>query len=291
MLHKSWIAYPASQIQKGMEMDKRGMKVMGILNVTPDSFYDGGRYNLQELAIEKACRLQQEGADILDIGGESTRPGAKDVPVNEEIERVVPVIAALKGKLSIPISIDTRKPEVATAALKAGAAMINDVSGFRDSKMIALAREAQVPICVMHMLGTPKTMQANPVYPEGVVPHLLNWFQLKADRLLKEGIRGENIILDPGIGFGKTVDDNLKILHNLQRFKAMGFQLLVGLSRKSFMSRILDKPASETLAATLAMNTLALLAQADIIRVHDVKEHRDAAKVVGRYFEVNQSES
>lgn len=269
---------------------RKNTKIMGILNVTPDSFYDGGTCQSLETAIDKAQILEQEGADILDIGGESSRPDANPVPVDEELERVIPLIAALSSKLKCPISIDTMKPKVAEAALEAGAAIINDVSGFCDPKMIDLAKESGASIIVVHMQGRPKSMQINPYYQRGVVVELLEWFQKKTKTLLKAGIRAENIILDPGIGFGKTVDDNLKILHNLEDFKTMGFQLLVGLSRKSFLSRILEKPAKETLAATLAMNALAMFASADIIRVHDVKEHCDVAKVIGRYFEANQLE-
>lgn len=261
---------------------------MGILNVTPNSFYDGGKFSQIEIAIAAGVKMYNDGADIIDIGGESTRPGAEEVPVMEELERVIPVIRALKGKVPIPISIDTMKPQVAEAALKEGATFINDVTGFRHPEMISIAAKANVPVCVMHMLENPKTMQSNPQYEEGVIPHLIQWFKERVLQLTKAGIKKEKIFLDPGIGFGKTVDDNLKILHNLQKFKAMGFPVLIGLSRKSFMSKIINKPASETLATTLAMNTLALLGNVDIIRVHDVGEHREIADVLKRYIDANQ---
>ncbi len=263
---------------------------MGILNVTPDSFFDGGKFNATDIAIARGIKMFQEGADIIDIGGESTRPGAEEVSKAEELERVIPVIRTLKAQIPIPLSIDTMKPEVAEAAFNEGASIINDVSGFRNPKMISFAAEANIPICVMHMLGMPKTMQINPHYESGVITHLLSWFMEKISVLKKAGIKENNIILDPGIGFGKTVDDNLKILHNLQKFKALGFQVLVGLSRKSFMSKIINKPAAETLATTLAMDTIALLAKIDFIRVHDVKEHRDIADVIKKYNEVTQPE-
>jgi dihydropteroate synthase len=234
--------------------------------------------------------LFQEGADIIDIGGESTRPGSEPVAEEEEYARVIPVIRALKREIPIPISIDTVKPNIAKAALDEGAAMLNDVSGFCNPDMIKIAKEADAPICVMHMRGTPKTMQINPCYEEGIIAHLLRWFEDKTLQLLKAGVKKKNIILDPGIGFGKTVDDNLKILHNLQKFKASGFPVLVGLSRKSFMSKIINKPAKDTLATTIALNTVALLENADIIRVHDVAEHRDVVDVLKKYFEINKSD-
>lgn len=250
-------------------------KLMGILNVTPDSCYDQGKWFNTPAAIQRGIQIYQEGADLLDIGGESTRPGAAPVSEEEEIKRVVPVIEALSKEISIPISIDTMKPRVASAALNAGASFINDVSGCRDPEMLKLAAEADVPICVMHMHETPATMQINPVYREGIVPFLLSWFDRQIDRLLEAGVKESRIILDPGIGFGKTVADNGEIVHNLHRIKDLGFPVLVGLSRKSFLGKIVNKPYPGLLSATLAINTLAIQAQVDFIRVHDVSEHRD----------------
>jgi dihydropteroate synthase len=255
-------------------------KIMAILNVTPDSFYDKSRYENFQAAIERGLLLQSEGADIIDVGGESSRPGAIPVSEQEELERVLPVIQELKSKTALPLSIDTTKPRVAAAAVKAGASLINDISGFCDPEMIALAAESNCDICLMHMQGMPKTMQLNPHYEEGIVPHLLRWFEEKIHRLIREGIKEEKIILDPGIGFGKTVADNLQIIHNLPQFKQSGFRVLLGISRKSFLGKILNKTPGELLASTIAVNTVAMMSQVDIIRVHDVKEHRDVIEVL-----------
>jgi len=255
-------------------------KLMGIVNITPDSFYKPSRTYALDASIARALQLASEGADILDIGGESTRPGASPVSEEEEIKRVIPFLKNIKGKISIPISIDTKKPAVARAAMQAGASLINDVSGFSQPKMISVAAEADAEIYVMHMQGTPETMQLNPQYEGGVVPFLLRWFEDKVNMLIHSGIRPENIILDPGIGFGKTVADNLEIIHNLSEFKRLGFRVLLGLSRKSFLSKILSKPAEELLSATLAANTLAIMSNVDFIRVHDVKEHRSLIDVI-----------
>lgn len=256
--------------------------IMGILNTTPDSFFEGSRFQ-DQAAIERGLQLFHHGADILDVGGESSRPGADPVDLDTELQRVIPVISALKKQLNIPISIDTIKPKVAEAAIKAGATLINDVSGFANPEMIGVAVDTQVEICLMHTQGNPKTMQINPQYSEGIIPHLLQWFERKIDSLIAAGIPPEKIILDPGIGFGKTVDHNVEILHNICQLKTLGFPVLFGASRKSFLSKILDKPASELLAATIAANTIALLSGTDIIRVHDVLEHRDVINFLDYY--------
>lgn len=255
---------------------------MGILNVTPDSSFDQGRWFDPFLAIQRGIQIYQEGADFLDIGGESTRPGASPVLEEEELRRVIPVLKELKQQIPIPISIDTTKPRVAEAALQAGASMINDVSGFGNPAMRALAVESAAPICVMHMQGSPQTMQNNPTYPEGIIPHLLNWFNQQIEELQQAGVSKEQIILDPGIGFGKTVADNIEIVHNLRQIKALGFPVLIGLSRKSFLGKLIGKTSyKELLSATLAVNTLAIAqAQVDIIRVHDVGEHRDILELL-----------
>ncbi len=257
-------------------------QLMGILNMTPDSSFDQGRWFDPALAIQRGLQIVQEGADLLDIGGESTRPGAVPVSEQEELKRVVPLIQALRKEISIPISIDTMKATVAAASLEAGASLVNDVSGFRDPDMRKVAADAQVPICVMHMHETPITMQVNPSYSNGVVPFLIDWFKQKVDQLLDAGIKEKNIILDPGIGFGKTVADNVEIVQNLQKIKALGFPVLIGLSRKSFLGKIIHKSYPELLPASLAVNTLAILAQVDIIRVHDVAEHRDVIDLMKR---------
>jgi dihydropteroate synthase len=218
---------------------------MGILNVTPDSFFDKGAYFSLDLAIQQGLRLFQDGADILDVGGESTRPGAPIVSEEEELRRVIPVISALKPIVPIPISIDTVKPAVALAAVGAGATLINDVSGFRNPAMREIAATTGVDVCVMHMQGTPETMQRNPHYESGVVSHILQWFEQQIEMLIEAGVKEKNIILDPGIGFGKTVAHNLDIIQNLSRFKEMGFPLLLGVSRKSLVAKRMNKSKSE----------------------------------------------
>ncbi len=258
-------------------------KLMGILNVTPDSFYESSRALVLDESIAKAIQLQEEGADILDIGGESSRPGSPVVPEDEELKRVIPAIKKLSRILSIPISIDTMKPNVARAAVEAGASLINDITGFSHPEMIRVAQESDLDICVMHMQGNPRTMQKNPEYNEGVTPFLIQWFKEKIDDLTAQGIKPERIILDPGIGFGKTVADNLEIIHNLPLFKQLGFRVLLGVSRKSFLGKILNKQTHELLPGTLAANAIAVSSNVDIIRVHDVKEHRSIIDFIDAY--------
>lgn len=258
---------------------------MGILNVTPDSFFDKGHFFSPELAIERGIEIYQEGADILDIGGESTRPGAKSVSLEEELARVIPVISALKKEIPIPISIDTMKAEVARQAVEAGADLINDVTGFSDPLMIALGAKTNKEVIVMHMQGTPATMQNKPSYQNGIVEELISFFKERVKTLLASGIRKEQIILDPGIGFGKSIADNLEIIHNLPEVKRIGLPVLLGISRKSFMSKIIDKPAESLLPATLGLNTVAIMSQIDMIRVHDVKEHRMLIDLMNVYME------
>lgn len=255
---------------------------MGILNVTPDSFYSGSRNPAFEDAITKGLQLVSDGADLLDIGGESSRPGAVPVHEQEELNRVLPVIKALAKKTSVRLSIDTIKPLVAVEAIKAGASLLNDVSGFRDEKMIEVASTTQVQICVMHMQGNPQTMQINPHYPEGIIAHLIKWFEQRIKILIDAGIKEEKIIIDPGIGFGKAVADNFEILDNLLKLRKIGFPILLGVSRKTFISKTLCKSYSELLPATLALNACAIQSGVDYIRVHDVKEHRDVIDILTR---------
>lgn len=262
-------------------------KIMGILNVSPDSFYSASRQLDLQQAVAYAAKLADEGADVIDIGGESTRPGSEPVSAVEEMARVLPVIEAVSNKLSLPISIDTMKPEVAEAALDAGASWINDVTGFSDSRMRKIAADRQITICVMHMAGQPKTMQRNILYPRGVIIELLEWFERRIELLLRDGVKAENIVIDPGIGFGKTVADNLEILHNLPRFKAMGFPLLLGVSRKSMIGELLGGLPHERLAATLTINIVAMQAGVDYVRVHDVKEHKDAMTMLCHLIKKN----
>jgi len=258
-------------------------QLMGILNVTSDSFYDGECFLAKEQAIARGLALVAEGADIIDVGGESTRPGAVPVSLAEELSRVIPVIKGLSTQTSTTLSIDTMKPEVAAAALEAGATLINDVSGFRHPQMRELAAQTKVDICVMHMQGEPRTMQDQPFYEEGIIPHLLNWFENRIQELRRSGVQDSQIILDPGIGFGKTVADNLKIIDNLTLLKSMGFRILLGASRKSFLSKIVNKPSANVLFETIAVNVLGVQQGVDIIRVHDVKEHRGVLDLMSRF--------
>ncbi len=253
--------------------------IMGILNVTPDSFYDGGKYSVPEKAVERAMEMCVEGADILDVGGESSRPGAKPVSGQEEMDRVCPVIERIAGRVSVPISIDTCKSVVAREALKAGAMIVNDISALRhDDEMGKVVSQYGAYIILMHMQGTPGTMQDNPEYVN-VVGEICEYLQKRAESALQSGIDGEKIIIDPGIGFGKTLTDNYRILKNLKCLKALGYPVLVGLSRKALIKGLYDTDA-DRLPATIALNALSAFLGADILRVHDVKEHRLAMAAV-----------
>jgi dihydropteroate synthase len=248
-------------------------QLMAILNCTPDSFYDGGKYYDPKTAIARGLEMIDEGADIIDIGGESSRPGAAPISASEEIKRILPVILALAGK--VPLSIDTSKVEVAKAALEAGASMVNDITGGVDPQMIETVRHFNAKICIMHLQGTPQTMQINPCYPRGVVEEIMDFFKKRIECLCDMGLKVDQIILDPGIGFGKTHLDCLTILNHLSTFRTFNLPVLVGLSRKSFMSKILGRNSTELLSTTVAMNTISILESVEIIRVHDVIEHRD----------------
>ena len=252
--------------------------VMGIVNVTPDSFSDGGLSLDRDAALAHGRRLIAEGAAILDVGGESTRPGAAPVSAAEELRRVVPVIEGLAGA-GARLSIDTSKAQVAAAALDAGASIVNDVTALRgDPRMAALVAERGCEVCLMHMLGEPRTMQRDPVY-EDVVADVRSFLQERLHFAIAAGIAGERIWLDPGIGFGKTIDHNLELLRRLGELVALGRPLVVGTSRKSFLGKITGRPTGERVAATLATNVLALAAGASIFRVHDVAEAADALAV------------
>jgi len=253
---------------------------MGILNVTPDSFSDGGIYFDKARAVERAFRMAEEGADIIDIGGQSTRPGSEPVPVEEELKRTIPVIEALKGRLGIPVSIDTYRAEVAKRAVEAGADMINDISGLMfDPEMAHAVAKAGVPVVIMHIKGTPKDMQANPVY-EALIPEVMDYLREGIRLAVSAGVKEDMIVVDPGIGFGKTFEHNLEILNRLGDFTLLGKPILVGVSRKAFIGKILgDAPPSERLEGTLAAVSIAVLNGANIVRVHDVREVSKAVKV------------
>lgn len=257
-----------------------GTLVMGVLNVTPDSFSDRGQFFDTERAIEQGLKMAAEGAAIIDIGGESTRPGSSSVSAEEQIKRVVPVIEAIAKKAEVPISIDTAHSEVAVAALEAGAAMINDITAFSDRRMGELATERCVPVVLMHMQGTPATMQIEPKY-EDVVSEVLAFLLKKAKRAEKLGIPKQRIFIDPGIGFGKTAEHNLLLLRNIDRFVGGGYRICIGTSRKSFIGRITgkEKPA-ERIFGSAATVALCAAAGVSIVRVHDVAEMVDVVKII-----------
>ncbi len=255
--------------------------VMGILNVTPDSFSDSGTYFSRDAAIEHGIRMAEEGADIIDVGGESTRPGADSVSPDEEIRRTMPVIEALSKRVNVPISIDTYKADVARRALDAGASMINDISGLRfDYDMPKVAAEYNVPVVIMHIKGNPGNMQDNPFY-EALIPEIMDYLRISIMLALKLGMREDMIILDPGIGFGKSLTHNLDIINNLQEFTCLHKPVCIGVSRKAFIGKILgDAPASDRLEGTAGAVAASIMNGANIVRVHDVKEMVKVARVV-----------
>ncbi|MEN2994103.1 MAG: dihydropteroate synthase [Thermodesulfovibrio sp.] len=245
--------------------------IMGIVNVTPDSFFDGGRYFSYQKAVDHALRLVDEGADILDIGGESTRPGAEPVSIDEELRRVIPVIEAVSKRVSIPISIDTYKARVAEEAIKAGATIINDISGLRfDPEMPYIASKYKVPVVVMHIKGTPKDMQKNPYY-EALIPEIIEYLRNSIIIAKQAGVDENMIIIDPGIGFGKLPEHNLIIIKNLKEFSSLGKPLLIGVSRKSFIGKVLNEPSPDNrLEGTASAVAISVINGANIVRVHDV---------------------
>lgn len=263
--------------------------IMGVINVTPDSFSDGGLYFEEERAVERGMELEAEGADIIDVGGESTKPGSEPIAAEEELKRIIPVISALRKRTSSLISVDTTKSEVAQAALDEGADIINDISSFRfDSKMLPLAAQKQVPVVLMHMKGIPKTMQDNPRY-EDVVLEVKAFFKEKIQAAQEHGINKEKIIIDPGIGFGKGLKDNLVLINRLQTFEELGCPLLVGVSRKSFIGKILNLPAAERLEGTIASALLSIINGAHILRVHDVAAVKRAVLVAEAIINEDQT--
>ncbi len=261
------------------EIGKRTL-IMGILNVTPDSFSDGGRYTTVEAAVAHAERLVAEGADVLDIGGESTRPGADPVPLDEELRRVIPVVKAVRRALpEVCISVDTYKARVAQEALEAGADVINDVSALRfDPEMASVVARAGAPVVLMHMKGTPKTMQQNPTYQD-VVREILEFLEERIAFAVSEGIAQERIIVDPGIGFGKRPEHNTQILQRLGELRELGRPILLGTSRKSFLGALTKRPVEERLEETIASVVVGVLHGADIVRVHDVAPLKHALAV------------
>jgi dihydropteroate synthase len=255
--------------------------VMGIVNVTPDSFSDGGRFFHTDSAVAHALELVRQGADLLDVGGESTRPGAVPVPLQEELRRVLPVVERLAPRVAVPISVDTSKAEVARQCLAAGAHVINDVTGLTgDPEMAATVRAAGAGVIVMHMLGTPQTMQDNPHYDD-VVQQVATFFEQRLHHLAQAGIAAEQVLFDPGIGFGKTTAHNLELLRRLEEFGKLGRPLCLGVSRKGFLGRKLDRPVERRLAGSLAVVAFAFARRsAHVVRVHDVEETRDLIEVL-----------
>ncbi len=248
--------------------------VMGILNVTPDSFSDGGSFNNVSHALNHAIAMVKEGADIIDVGGESTRPGSEEVSEKEEIKRVVPVIQELKRFINKPISIDTYKSGVADAALEAGANIINDVWGFqKDPEIAEVAAHYNVPVILMHNQETTE-------YNKDIIESIIDFFNVSLEIALKAGVKKEMIILDPGIGFGKTVEQNLEVMKRLDELQILGYPILLGISRKSIIGKTLDLPTHDRLEGTLALNSIGIQMGAEIIRVHDVKENIKIAQMI-----------
>ena len=254
---------------------------MGVVNITPDSFSDGGRFFDRQAAVAHATRLIEDGADIVDIGGESSRPGALPVSVNEELARVLPVLEGLKG-LKKPISVDTRRPEVMQEVLKAGASMINDIEALQAPGALETVAASGCAVCLMHKKGEPATMQQDPHYDD-VVAEVLLFLKNRIEKAVQASITRERIVVDPGFGFGKTLDHNLALLKELNRFKELGVPLLAGWSRKSSLGKITGRPPDERLPASLAMALLSLQAGATILRVHDVRETKDVIAVWQAY--------
>lgn len=259
-------------------LDLATPRVMGVLNLTPDSFSDGGRWASLDAALTRARQMVEEGADLIDIGGESTRPGARPVAEQEELDRVIPLIERLHGEVNCVLSIDTMKPAVMRAACTAGASLINDVNALRAPGAVEVARETGAAVCLMHMRGEPRSMQEAPVYADAV-GEVSEFLRLRANVCEAAGIAREAIVLDPGFGFGKTVQHNLTLLAGLARLCAMGYPLLVGLSRKSMFGQICAAPVDRRLSASLAAATAAVLGGAAIVRAHDVRETLDAVRV------------
>ena len=262
--------------------------IMGILNVTPDSFSDGGRFNSTDKAVNHAIKMVKDGADIIDIGGESTRPGAAAVSTEGELGRVIPVIKELSDKVNVPISIDTYKSEVAEKAINSGASMINDITALRgDKKLVNIVSEYDAPVCLMHMKGNPRDMQKKPVYDD-IILEIKSFLKERAEYAVFNDVKKENIIVDSGLGFGKRtgrgVEDNCEILARLSEFKELGYPLLVGASRKTFIGNVCggekQLPASERLEGSLAAAVVAMINGANILRVHDVKETKRCIELV-----------
>jgi len=275
----------ALEFKQGMHLSLDSPLVMGIINITPDSFYDGGRYISRQAAIERSEQLIAEGTDLIDLGAASTRPGAEDVTPHEELERLVPVLDYLvKHHPKTPVSIDTFHASVAKETLERGASLINDITGGADSEMYTTVGTYKAPYVLMHIQGTPKTMQQEPHYTD-VVEEVHEYFAERIQKLQAAGV--EQIIIDPGFGFGKTVEHNYTLLRHLDRFKDLGLPIMAGVSRKSMINKVLKTKPENALTGTISLNTLALLQGARILRVHDVKEAKQVIELVKQYLPTN----
>ena len=263
----------------GRDRDMGASHVMGVLNVTPDSFSDGGRFNTLDLAVRRAGDMVADGASFVDVGGESTRPGAAPVSEQEELDRVCPVVEAIAREVDTVISVDSSTPSVIRETARLGAGLVNDVRALEREGAIAAALETGLPVCLMHMQGAPGTMQDNPDYRH-VLRDVATYLMDRVRVCEAAGIAAERILLDPGFGFGKTLDHNLQLLAALEQLKVLGYPLLVGMSRKSMLGHITGREVDERLPASLAVATIAALKGASVIRVHDVRETVDAVKVV-----------
>ncbi|WP_099073995.1 dihydropteroate synthase [Proteus alimentorum] len=264
---------------RGIELNLSTPQVMGILNVTPDSFSDGGTHNSLNDAVDHAAKLIAEGASIIDIGGESTRPGASDVSIDEELQRVVPVVEAIRQRFDVWISVDTSKAQVITESANVGASIINDIRSLHEPGALEAAAKTGLPVCIMHMQGDPKTMQQSPHY-ENVMMDVDRFLQENIQRCVDAGIEKNQIILDPGFGFGKNLAHNYQLLAHLSELHHFGLPILAGMSRKSMVGQLLNVPPQERVAGSVACAVIAAMQGAQIIRVHDVKETVDAMKVV-----------
>lgn len=262
----------------GKALDLGRPRIMGVLNITPDSFSDGGRYLDPEVALSHARKMVAEGADIIDVGGESTRPGAVRVSVEDEIARVVPVIARLSAELPVPVSVDTSKASVMQAAIEAGAGLINDVRALQEKDAVDVAARSGLPVCLMHMQGEPGSMQSEPHYDD-VVEDVLEFLQHRIAACEVVGINRDRILVDPGIGFGKTLEHNLALLAAIKRFKSLSAGILVGVSRKSMFGKLLDLPLDERMLPSVVTATLMAWQGVSILRVHDVRETRLALEL------------
>ena len=262
----------------GRALDLSRTAIMGILNVTPDSFSDGGIFLSRDAAVAHARTMVEEGADLIDVGGESTRPGAQAVSEQEELDRVIPVIKAIARAVPVPISIDTSKPQVMRAAVAAGAGLVNDVRALREPGALEMVASLKVPACLMHMQGEPRSMQHHPVY-QNVVAEVRDFLQERIDACIAAGIASQRLIIDPGFGFGKTLEHNLDLLRQLGALRALGVPILAGLSRKSMIGALFSLPVDQRLQASVALALIAVQNGARILRVHDVRATREAIRM------------